>query len=229
MLPTELDGAKDTLRQWVLLEIRSAFLDAAQGAVRLLGESSVVQRWDDESVLAEFSVAALAGHLLRSIKTVDLYLNAPAPDGERVTAAQYYLSFDITPDISSPLNRDVRKRGAEMSAAGPVAVAEEARRLVGRLSERLEREESGRGVAVLGGLAMSLDDYLCTRVVELVVHLDDLALSVGKDASVSLDPSTTGWAISTLVDIARLRHGDVAVVRSLSRRERDVVNALRVL
>jgi hypothetical protein len=34
--------------------------------------------------------------------------------------------------------------------------------------------------------------------------------------------------ISTLVQIARLRHGDMAVLRALTRRERDLVQALRV-
>jgi hypothetical protein len=33
----------------------------------------------------------------------------------------------------------------------------------------------------------------------------------------------------TLVEVARILHGDVAVVRALSRRERDAVEALRVL
>ena len=35
--------------------------------------------------------------------------------------------------------------------------------------------------------------------------------------------------ITTLVEVARLRHGDAAVVRALSRRERDTAEALRVI
>jgi hypothetical protein len=36
-------------------------------------------------------------------------------------------------------------------------------------------------------------------------------------------------AIDTLVEVARLRHGDTAVLRALARRERDSVAALRVM
>jgi hypothetical protein len=36
-------------------------------------------------------------------------------------------------------------------------------------------------------------------------------------------------AVETLVEVARLRHGDTAVLRALSRRERDPADALRVL
>ena len=36
-------------------------------------------------------------------------------------------------------------------------------------------------------------------------------------------------AIDVLVDVARIRHGRVAIIRGLARRERDDVEALRVL
>jgi hypothetical protein len=60
-----------------------------------------------------------------------------------------------------------------------------------------------------------------------VVHADDLAVSVGTDLP-TLPPAALQIAISTLVDVARQRHGDLAVLRALSRRERDTLGALRV-
>jgi hypothetical protein len=75
---------------------------------------------------------------------------------------------------------------------------------------------------------MTLDEYLRTRVVELVVHADDLAASVGVEP-VPPQPATTAVAIDVLVGVARIRHGDMAVLRALARRERDTVRALRVL
>jgi hypothetical protein len=36
-------------------------------------------------------------------------------------------------------------------------------------------------------------------------------------------------ALNTLLAVARFRHGDVAALRAFSRRERDPVEALRVL
>ena len=75
---------------------------------------------------------------------------------------------------------------------------------------------------------MTVDEYLRTRVVELVVHADDLAASVGV-APMAPRPETGKIAIDALVDVARIRHGDLAVLRALARRERDPVGALRVL
>jgi hypothetical protein len=75
---------------------------------------------------------------------------------------------------------------------------------------------------------MMLDEYLRTRVVELVVHADDLAASIGVEL-VPPQPATCRVAIDVLVDAARIRHGDMAVLRALARRERGPVEALRVL
>jgi hypothetical protein len=64
--------------------------------------------------------------------------------------------------------------------------------------------------------------------VELVVHIDDLAVSVGRPTP-DLPATATACTIGCLLEIARTRHGDLAVVRALSRRERDPISALRVL
>lgn len=209
--------------------VRECFLEAASDAVALLSRPEVALKWEEPSVLAEFSVGALAGHLLRGIATVEIYLESAMPSGEFIDAAHYYHSFDVTPDLSSSLNRDVRERGREMAKGGSVAVAEEAHSVMERLAVRLENEPSQRCVEVRGGRAIYLDEYLRTRVVEVVVHADDLALSVGFRDGVHLASSTAGVAIEVLVELARLRHGDIAVLRALTRRERDTVNALRVL
>jgi hypothetical protein len=75
---------------------------------------------------------------------------------------------------------------------------------------------------------MTLDEYLRTRVVELVVHADDLATSLGVELAPPR-PATCSVAIDVLVGVARIRHGDLAVLRALTRRERDQAQALRVL
>ena len=108
-------------------------------------------------------------------------------------------------------------------------MAEEAGALTERLRVRLVTEAFDRRLQVLGGLVITLDEYLRTRVVELVLHTEDLALSVDLPEAAEVTPAAATIAINTLVDLARLRHGDLAVLRALARRERDTVNALRVL
>jgi uncharacterized protein (TIGR03083 family) len=205
-----------------------AFSDAAATAVALLARPEVAEHWHQGSVLAQFGVAALAGHLLRGMITVDRYLDGPEPGGPGISAASYYHTVIRSADLGDPGNVAARTRGAEAAAGGPAAVAAEARAVAERLSARLPEMPPGRLLSVLGGLVMTLDQYLRTRIVELVIHADDLAVSVGVELAPPA-PETGKIAIDVLVDVARIRHGDLAVLRALGRRERDPVQALRVL
>jgi hypothetical protein len=67
-------------------------------------------------------------------------------------------------------------------------------------------------------LVVRFSDWLPTRVMELVVHGDDLAASVGIDAPPPSEAAAV--TIDLMVALARAVHGDLAVVRALARRER---------
>ena len=209
-------------------DARAAFLDAAATAVQLLERHELAERWHSRSVLREFSVAALAGHLSRGMTTVERYLDGPEPGEAGISAAGYFDTMIRSADINDPANQAIRARGGEAAAGGPAALASEARAACARLHSRLASVGPGRRLRVAGGLVMTIDEYLRTRVVELVVHADDLAASVGV-APMAPRPETGKIAIDALVDVARIRHGDLAVLRALARRERDQVGALRVL
>jgi uncharacterized protein (TIGR03083 family) len=209
-------------------DARAAFLDAASTAVQLLERPELAGHWADGSVLAQFSVAGLAGHLVRGMTTVERYLGEPEPPRNGISAASYFHTVTRSADIDDPGNQAIRARGEEEAAAGPAVLAADARAALERLSSRLAGLGPERRVRVAGGLVMMLDEYLRTRVVELVVHADDLAASIGLEL-VPPQPATCRAAIDVLVDVARIRHGDMAVLRALARRERDPVAALRVL
>lgn len=220
-------------------EARAVFLAAVAAAVRFLEGPELAARWEEESALARFSVRGLAGHLLRATTSVEAYLDRPEPgSGEEVlSAAAYYAAAvysDIGdarytgPDLDSDLHVAVRARGEEAAGGGPETLAREWSEAAGRLSTRLAAEAPDRRVRVFNNLVIRLDDYLATRLVELCIHTDDLAVSLGVPPP-ALPAAATGLAVATLVDLARLRHGDTAVLRALARRERDAVAALRVL
>lgn len=104
------------------------------------------------------------------------------------------------------------------------------RSLMGRLRERLPGEPADRVVPTLrveGGVAR-LRDYMATRVVELVVHLDDLAVSAALP-SVELPPIAASVAFETFLALARDLSGDLAVLRAFARGERSDPGVLRVL
>jgi hypothetical protein len=64
-----------------------------------------------------------------------------------------------------------------------------------------------------------VNDFLLTRVMELVVHADDLAVSLGI-ATPPMPEAATEATIQLLSRIAAWRHGPLSVVRALARRER---------
>jgi hypothetical protein len=60
-------------------DARAAFFDAASTAVQLPERPELAGHWTDGSVLQQFSVAGLAGHLVRGMTTVERYLDGPEP------------------------------------------------------------------------------------------------------------------------------------------------------
>lgn len=201
----------------------------ADVAVELVTSPQVRDAWDEPSVLAGLRVGELAAHLARSVLQVEWYLDGPlAVDAPLVSAAAYYGDLDGTTDAASALNTGVRERSAETAAQGAGALAAEVTAARERLRDRLAHEPAGRRLTVRHqGHTLLLDEYLRTRCVELAVHTEDLALSLGSD--VRTPAVTLAVAVEVLVGAARHRHGDLEVLHALARRERDDSDALRVL
>lgn len=209
-----------------LSSTRRTFL-ATLAAIRpLVASSEVAAHWNDPSALPEFTVRGLAGHLVRTGLVVDMYLDRPSPaDAEPVSPAAYF--SQVTSDISSAANAAIRQRGEEHAAGGHAQLVRTLDELTARLDERLTHEPQERLVRVAGDAGMRLDDYLVTRLIELTIHADDLALSVGLETP-ALPSEALELVIHALVDIARYRQGDLAVLRALSRRERQSADILCV-
>jgi hypothetical protein len=83
---------------------------------------------------------------------------------------------------------------------------------------------------VLSDKGVPLVDYLASRVVEIVVHADDIALAAGVETP-TFEPVVVEAATAFLVRLARARSGDLAVVRAFTRADRleDPYDVLRVL
>jgi hypothetical protein len=69
------------------------------------------------------------------------------------------------------------------------------------------------------GWALTLDDFLVTRTMEIVVHSDDLAASLEIE-SPRLPEQVLEPVLTLLTRLAVRRHGQRAVVTALSRSER---------
>ena len=211
-------------------ETRDTYVEAAETAMELISRDETATMWNAESVLQGMTVGVLASHLARSVLQVEWFLDGVITGKNRpVTATIYYARLADTSSRTSTLNAGVEKRSAGTAAQGPDAIVRDARSALDRIRSRLTEEPVDRRVAVAHrpGEELLLDEYLLTRLVELPVHIEDLALSVGVDCTPP--PGAVAAAIDLLVSAARSRHGDLAVLHALSRRERDDVEALRVI
>ncbi|MGW3738962.1 hypothetical protein [Streptomyces sp. NPDC005148] len=95
------------------------------------------------------SVGGLAGHLARSVLQVEWFLDGQVLGAEPVAPVRYYARLVDTSLPGSALNVGVRARSEETAAAGPAAVAEQARTAWERLAQRLDEEPTDRRVAIL--------------------------------------------------------------------------------
>ena len=209
------------------MDPRAAFLASAPVLVDLV--DAAADQWHLDSALDRMTVGDLAAHAARAVSTAATYLRADPPEGPAtVDAIGYFLTIDDLDDPLSATNEGIRRRAASEASAGPDAIAAQLRSDISTLEGFVPAEAPDRKLAVFGGLVITLDDYLVTRLVEIVVHADDLTASLGLPDAEFPD-GTTDVVIDTLVRVARRRHGDLAVVRALARRERDPIEALRVL
>ena len=205
---------------------RAAFLQAAAVARQVVASPVVAVRWAEPSALSEMTVGALVAHLARAVTNVERSLETPEPPpvAAVISAAAYFAA--VGPDLDSRINVRVRGTSAEEALVGHRAVLGGMDRGLDRLRTSLEAEPESRLVTVRDQEVLRLDDYLATRIIELALHTDDLCLSVGR-----VTPELPGIevAIQALVDIAAHRHGRLAVLRALARRERDPDQVLRVI
>ena len=204
--------------------IRAAFLHAASEAANLVGRRDLGDNWNEPSTLEELEVGALAGHLARAVLTVHWYLDMPEPDPPMITAGEYFAA--VTSEPGSEANVAIRERAVEASRGGWARLYLDVGNALDHLRRRLPEERADQRIAT-GNRGLLLDEYLRTRIVELVIHIGDLCRSLGIPTPEM--PEATRIAIGVLLDTALIRHGSTKVLHALSRRELDDVDALRVL
>lgn len=201
--------------------IVDVFLASAGVVAPLLRGPELAARWDEPSALAEFRVSGLAGHLARAVFNVERYLDTPLPaDAPLLDAVQYFLTADAdASDLDGTVARRIRDRGEQEASDGPAVLAERFDTVRAALASRLAALPADHQIAVFERWRLPLDEALITRLVELAVHLDDLAVSLDVPTP-ALPDEATDLVLVTLTRIAQARHGTVPLLRALARRER---------
>ncbi len=182
-------------------DVVEVFLEGAGVVAAAVGSSVVADAWDLPSVLEDQRVGGLAGHLARGgVWVVADYLDEGAPGAtvDFSSAGEYF--HGLLGDVSPEDHQAIRRRGAEVAAAGHGELCRALRQRLDALGPRLRSLEARHLIAVTGRKVMRLDDYLTTRIVEQVVHLDDLARSVDHDPW-PMPAAATDVAIAVGIDI----------------------------
>jgi hypothetical protein len=202
------------------MDTRTLFFDLAEVADSAIASDAVFLAWERHSALTGYTVGGLCAHLFRAVLTVDTYLSQEPPTDEATVvdpAGYFALILEDHDPVASPLHSSIRERAQQLADRGHGALVATARTTLDRLHGRIDGSTSDRVIAVRGGLSMTLDQYLRTRIVELVVHLDDISASVPEADVPDLPTAAYVEAAGVLGSVAALRAGGIETVRSLAR------------
>ena len=199
---------------------RQAFVDAAGIAHELAASPEVAASWKAESACAGMTVGGLTHHLVRQAVVMTELLDA-APSGKPIPLLEHYENAPwVQAGHNAAVNVSVRTGSDERAAVGAEAVLAEARVSLDRLPTLLGAPRDPDAVDIpWQDWSLTVDDLVTTRLMETIVHSDDLAASVGLPTPEFPEPALTP-VLGLLSGVAVRRHGQAAVVRALSRPQR---------
>ncbi len=198
------------------------YLAAADVVLQLLRHPTLARLWDSPSALELMSVGQLAGHLAMQVTLVARVLDSPGAEADVLSLAQHYAGAPwVGAPVEAAVNQQVREVSAAAAAGGPAELADEAAAALSALRSRLPTVPGNSVVRVpWNGRCFTADDFLMTRMLEIVVHCDDLGASLGLPAGLELPPSVTDPVLGLLLQLAIRRHGVSSLVRTFCRAER---------
>lgn len=209
MLPEQPDSEHD-----------AAFQQAATITLDLLHCPELAERWTAASVLPRMSIGALACHLGRQIVRADELLRQPTDSRPLPTAEDHYRRAAWVTSTSPDDPANDRTLDDAEAVDGIAALHRRAARSVDAVRELIT--DAGAEPVVLipwQGWSLRRNDFLLTRMLEIVVHSDDLAVSL--EVPTPKFPNEVFIpVVELLVALAAHRHGQSAVIGALSRAER---------
>lgn len=203
----------------------SSFPGAARAAAELATSAAVADRWEQESACAGMTVGGLAHHLVgQAGTTVRLLGEPPRADPPIALLEHYRRAAWVREDHDGEANTGIRAGSDDLARTGPDALADASEAILaalpGALAPVLAGERDPDTVHIpWQGWSLATPDFLVTRLMEIVVHSDDLAASVGAEPP-TWAPEVLAPVLGLLTGVAVERHGQDALVRALSRPQR---------
>ena len=193
---------------------------AGDALVELVADPAVAAAWTRESALPGMTVGGLTRHLVSQPECAVEFLGIPPPQhAAELSLKDYFGRVDwLYAAVDSEENTSIRDDFNELALPGhaaSVAILDQAR-------AELPAAIASAGPAVYvpwQECLLKLDDFLVCRLLEIVVHADDLAVSIGRP-SPQFEDEVRDPVMSLLATLAVQRRGQDAVVRALARTER---------
>jgi hypothetical protein len=201
--------------------ITETFLTSARVAAGLLTSDVVRVRWDAESACAGMTVGGLAFHLAAQAgNAVRLMSAAPAAGSPIPVEEHYRRAAWVHSGLDEEANVGIRTSANDEAGEGfdelCAKVAADLDALPGVLAATAS---AGPVLIPWQGWALTAHDFLVTRLMEMLVHSDDLAASLDVPTPQFPDEAVR-LVLGLLTTVAVERHGQTALVRALSRPQR---------
>lgn len=185
------------------VRLRRAFTEAARHVVQLV-DTIADDQWGQPG-LGEWSVAELVVHTTRAGSTIATYAAVPA-ERQVESPADYYVAALGDDGIHDAVAERTKVQTAELDGPLPDFV----RHTFAEAEQVLARTPAQRVLGTIAG-GIALEDYLPTRIVELVVHGSDIAVAIGSDVEVPRLPMAV--TLETLAEVATVRPTGVDAVQ----------------
>ena len=198
----------------------AAVVRAVDSLVDLVALPAVAAAWESESALPGMTVGGLARHLVSQPEcAVDFLGAAPPPQAGTVTLLDYFERVDwLHAGIDGGENTSIRDDFNEMAGTG----ASESLAILHRSRGELAAAIAAAGPATYvpwQDCSLQVDDFLVVRLLEIVVHADDLAVTMGQPTP-QFDHEVLDPVLGLMAALSQRRHGQDSVVRALARSER---------
>lgn len=211
----------------------AAFIRTGIDFADLVATPEVGEQWDVPSALERMSVGAVAAHGLTALDDILDHCERPEPATARFLGiVEYYRAarLDKRSDLDMTGHRFIIDDAERRASDGQSAVVERGRANLEQLKWMLpaaapdKRVYLPRQPPMCGSLAM----MVANRTVELLAHMDDLAVSVDLPTP-PITPGAGTMAFTVLTSVARKMNTDVELLRAMTRVERARADSARAL
>ena len=204
------------------LPLSAGFQATAGLACQLATRPDVAARWSDESACAGMTIGGLANHLVAQVDIAVSILGGPPSELVPIALAEHYRRAAwVRTDLDEEPNPGIRNGANREAEAGPEALTQRVADGLAGLPAALAAAAEGPDSRLVPwqGWALSAHDLMVTRLMEMVVHSDDLAASIEVETPQFPD-EVVAAVLALLTGVAVERHGQTAVVRVLARPQR---------